>query len=110
MRLVIVLAGIALISVLALSPSTAGSSVTGPEQLQLSLASALRPSHGGPPAAPLGFLPLHPREFALAKAAANNRAGLGVNNAKPPEAVAAGRPSRAIRTSRRALTALTRRG
>jgi len=83
MRLVIVLAGIALISVLALSPSTAGSSVTGPEQLQLSLASALRPSHGGPPAAPLGFLPLHPREFALAKAAANNRARLGVNNAKP---------------------------
>ena len=83
MRLVIVLAGIALVSVLALSPSTAGSSVTGPEQLQLSFASALRPSHGGPPAAPLGFLPLHPRDFALAKAAANNRAGLGVNNAKP---------------------------
>jgi hypothetical protein len=82
-RLVIVAAGIALVSALAVSPSTAGSRVSSHAQLQLSLASALRPSHGGPPAAPLGFLPLHPREFALAKAAANDRAGLGVNGAKP---------------------------
>jgi hypothetical protein len=82
-RLVIVAAGVALVSLLAVSPSTAGSRVASHAQLQLSLASALRPSHGGPPAAPLGFLPLHPREFALAKAAANDRAGLGVNGAKP---------------------------
>jgi hypothetical protein len=77
------LVGIVLVFVLGLSPSTAGSSLASHAQLQLSSASALRPSHGGPPAAPLGFLPLHPREFALAKAAANNRAGLGVNGAKP---------------------------
>lgn len=83
-RFATILVGAVLVSVLALSPGLAGSSVASRSQLSLSPASKLRQSNGGPPAAPLGFLPLHPREFALAKAAANARAGLGVNARKPP--------------------------
>jgi hypothetical protein len=64
--------------------TTAKGKATSPSSLALSTAGSLRQSHGGPPAAPLGFLPLHPREFALAKAAANVRAGVGVNAHKPP--------------------------
>ena len=88
-RTAISLVSTAFALVLAVSPTWAGSSTNStaksrPTPLTLSTAGALRQSHGGPPAPPLGFLPLHPREFALAKAAANARAGLGTNRGKPP--------------------------
>ena len=45
-------------------------------------ASALGPSLGGPAPGPYGFKPLHAREFALAKAAANKRAAAGTGSAR----------------------------
>ena len=39
-------------------------------------ASALAPTHAGGMRPPIGYLPLHAREFAVAKAAANARAGV----------------------------------
>src|SRR5438874_549243 len=49
----------------------------------LKLASEVGPSHGGPSVLPRGYLPLHAREYALAKAAANARAG--VASGRPPK-------------------------
>jgi hypothetical protein len=51
--------------------------------LTVGLASDLGPSRGGPSKAPHGWIALHAREFALAKAAANGRAGVGSNRGKP---------------------------
>ena len=47
------------------------------------LASQVGPSRGGPSGLPRGYMPLHAREYALAKAAANAKAGLG--NGRPPK-------------------------
>jgi hypothetical protein len=47
-----------------------------PSPQSLVPAGDLRPSHGGPALGPLGFLPLHARDYARAKQAANARAGL----------------------------------
>jgi hypothetical protein len=49
----------------------------------LKLASQLGPSRGGASGLPLGYLPLHAREYALAKAAANAKAGLGSSRSRP---------------------------
>ena len=65
------------------SPHLAAHAATGPVPQSLVPAGQLRHSHGGPALAPLGFLPLHAREFARAKAAANARAGLGSKPSRP---------------------------
>ena len=49
----------------------------------LKLASQVGPSRGGPSGLPRGYMPLHAREYALAKAAANAKAGVG--NGRPPK-------------------------
>ena len=49
----------------------------------LKLASQVGPSHGGASGLPRGYVPLHAREYALAKAAANAKAGVG--NGRPPK-------------------------
>jgi hypothetical protein len=49
----------------------------------LAPAGALPPARGGAAGLPRGYLPLHAREFALAKAAANARAGLAASRSKP---------------------------
>jgi hypothetical protein len=51
--------------------------------MTLQPATALGPSRGGPAKAPHGWVALHAREFALAKAAANRRAGVGQNRNRP---------------------------
>jgi hypothetical protein len=45
----------------------------------LALASSLRGTGNGAGGSPIGYLPLHPKQYALAKAAANARAGVGSN-------------------------------
>jgi hypothetical protein len=73
------LAGLAVV----VSPTTAAPA-EGPEgAFPVGLASDLGPSRGTPSNAPHGWIPLHAREFALAKAAANVRAGVGSNRGKP---------------------------
>src|SRR5919199_587216 len=57
----------------------AGSAAASPGRasaLALVPANAVGPS-AGPPAAPRGWLPLHAGDFAVAKAAANRKAGVG---------------------------------
>jgi hypothetical protein len=49
----------------------------------LKLASQVGPSRGGASGLPRGYLPLHAREYALAKAAANAKAGVGNGRPKP---------------------------
>jgi hypothetical protein len=69
----------------------------------------LRASRGGPALGPLGFMPLHARDYARAKAAANARAGLATkpgDRGREAEAVPSSRPTP---TSRRASTAPTGR-
>jgi hypothetical protein len=46
-------------------------------------ADELGPSHAGPALGPLGLMPLHAREYAKAKAAANARAGLSAKPSRP---------------------------
>jgi hypothetical protein len=76
------LAALAALAVV-VSPTTAAPAV-GPESaLAVGLASDLGPSRGGPAKAPKGWMRLHAREFAQAKAAANVRAGVGSNRGKP---------------------------
>ena len=62
---------------------SAGGPPAAPSPLTLTAASDLRPARGGPPRGALGWIPLHAREFARAKAGANGRAGLGGNRGKP---------------------------
>jgi hypothetical protein len=71
------LAGTVSALVAAGSTPAAGTSAASPHAPALVAASALGPSRGGPALGPYGFKPLHAREFALAKAAANKRAAVG---------------------------------
>jgi hypothetical protein len=59
----------------------------------LKLASQLGPSRGGASGLPRGYVPLHAREYALAKAAANGRAGVGNGNGHPKPKPGAGAPT-----------------
>lgn len=75
-------------AVLALAPSASSTAAASgqsdsPSGRTLVPAGALGPSHGGPARGPYGYLPLHAREFARAKAAANQRAGLSNRPTKP---------------------------
>jgi hypothetical protein len=92
-RVAVGLASVLLGLVLTVSPTMAGSKASSPSSLTLVAASELRPSQGGPAAAPLGFRPLHAREFALAKAAANTRAGVGVKAPQAPGGGGGGGPT-----------------
>jgi hypothetical protein len=65
------------------SPTLAGSRAAPPSTPTFGLASQLPPSRGGASNAPHGYMPLHARELALQKAAANARAGVGNNRPKP---------------------------
>lgn len=76
------LAALAALAVV-VSPTTAAPTVAPMSALTVGLASDLGPSRGGPSKAPHGWIALHAREFALAKAAANGRAGVGSNRGKP---------------------------
>jgi hypothetical protein len=76
------LAALAALAVV-VSPTTAAPAVAPMSALTVGLASDLGPSRGGPSKAPHGWIALHAREFALAKAAANGRAGVGSNRGKP---------------------------
>ena len=76
------LAALAALAVV-VSPTTAAPA-EGPEgALPVGLASDLGPSRGGPSNMPKGWMRLHAREFAQAKAAANQRAGVGSNRPRP---------------------------
>src|SRR5512143_1906215 len=57
------------------SPTTAAPAAAPMSALTVGVASDLGPSRGGPSKVPHAWIPLHAREFALAKAAANVRAG-----------------------------------
>ena len=85
-RVVLGLVGLGAV-VAALAASASSSSAGRPPEsrgtLVLVPASEVRPSRGGPAPGPYGWLPLHAREFALAKEAANARAGLAGNHGKP---------------------------
>ena len=70
------LAGILIVLVVTVSPASARNGRMSPSALTLVPANMLRPSHGGPAAGPYGFLPLHARDYARAKAAANAKAGV----------------------------------
>src|SRR6266542_5647453 len=59
----------------------------------LKLASQLGPSRGGASALSRGYVPLHAREYALAKAAANAKAGVGNGNGHPKPKPGAGAPT-----------------
>jgi hypothetical protein len=65
------------------APRAAAVPASDSEAHSLVAAADLGPSHGGPALGPLGFLPLHAREFARAKAAANARAGLTSRPSRP---------------------------
>jgi hypothetical protein len=64
------------------SPALSGSGSTASNPKPLLAASAVGPSPGGRPIGPIGFLPLHARDYARAKAAANARAGLTPSSAR----------------------------
>jgi hypothetical protein len=76
------LAALAALAVI-VSPTTAAPAVGPASALTLVPASELGPSRGGPSKVPHAWIALHAREFALAKAAANVRAGVGSNRGKP---------------------------
>ena len=76
------LAAVAALAVI-VSPTTAAPAVGPAGELTVGLTSELGPSRGGPSKAPHGWIALHAHEFALAKAAANVRAGVGSNRGKP---------------------------
>jgi hypothetical protein len=76
------LAALAALAVV-VSPTTAAPAAEPMSASSVGLASDLGPSHGGPSKVPHAWIPLHAREFALAKAAANRRAGVGSNRGKP---------------------------
>ena len=65
------------------SSHVAAHAASGPAPQSLVPAGELRPSHVGPPRGPLGFLPLHARDYARAKEAANARAGLTTRPSRP---------------------------
>ncbi len=77
------LAGALFALAVTVSPASAGSGATSPSPPTLTSASKLGPSHGGRAGGPYGYLPLHAREFAHAKAAANARAGLAGKPGRP---------------------------
>jgi hypothetical protein len=70
---------VVMIALATVSPVSAKGGPTSPSAPTLVQASKLGPSRGGASGSPYGYLPLHAREFALAKAAANARAGVGSN-------------------------------
>jgi hypothetical protein len=79
---VLVVAAACAFAAAASSPHRAASA-SDPGGSGLVAAGDLKPSRGGPALGPLGFLPLHAREFARAKAAANARAGLASRPGRP---------------------------
>jgi len=72
--------------------ASAGRGTAVPSPLPLVPASEVGPSRGGPASRPYGYLPLHAREFARAKAAANARAG-GLGRPNSPALVVGGGPT-----------------
>src|SRR5947209_8414392 len=77
------LAGTVLALALTVSPASADRGRTAVSGPTLIPAGKVGPSHGGPAGGPYGYLPLHAREFARAKAAANARAGLAAKPGRP---------------------------
>ncbi len=75
------------------SATTAGRSTTASSTPTLVSARDVPPSRGGPPRDPYGYLPLHAREFAHTKAAANARSG-----AKPASPGKSGRGAPIVST------------
>ncbi len=79
-RVPLILGGVSVALVLASSfgsgAGAAGSAVSPSGVPVLLPASALAPTHAGGMRPPIGYLPLHAREFAATKAAANRRAGV----------------------------------
>jgi hypothetical protein len=73
----------AIVLVTTVSSASARTDTPSPSAPTLLPASKLGPSRGGPAGAPYGYLPLHARDFARAKAAANARAGVGVFGTRP---------------------------
>ena len=73
---VLIVAAACAFAMAASSPHLAARAATAPAAPGLVPAGELGPSHAGPALGPLGFLPLHARDYARAKAAANARAGL----------------------------------
>jgi len=80
---IVLLVGSLVLLALTVSSTTAAARAGSDGRLTLRPASALHPVHPAPQGQPLGFRPLHQREYALAKAAANARAGVG-NAARKP--------------------------
>jgi hypothetical protein len=76
------LAALAALAVV-VSPTTAAPAAGPLSALAVIPASELGPSRGGPSKVPHAWIPLHAREFAVAKAAANVRAGVGSNRGRP---------------------------
>ncbi len=75
--------GAAAALVVAVSSSSADRVTPSAGALALVSAGDLAASHGGEAQAPYGWIPLHAREFAHAKAAANAHAGLGGSHGRP---------------------------
>jgi hypothetical protein len=73
--------------------SSAGGSPPPSSDLTLVPVSQLGPSRGGPSQATLSWLPLHASEFGRAKAAANERAGLGNGHGGKPGGGGGGGPT-----------------
>jgi hypothetical protein len=83
------------ISVVALtvSPALADRPAVPSGTPTLKLASQLGPSRGGAAGLSRGYVPLHAREYALAKAGANGKAGVGNGNGHPKPKPGAGAPT-----------------
>jgi hypothetical protein len=80
---VVVLAVACAFAVAASSPRVAASAATDHATYGFVSAGDLRASRGGPALGPLGFMPLHARDYARAKAAANAHAGLATKPSRP---------------------------
>jgi hypothetical protein len=68
---------------LTVSPAVADRPAPSPGAPTIKLAGQLGPSRGGASGLARGYLPIHAREYALAKAAANTKAGVGNGRPKP---------------------------
>jgi hypothetical protein len=70
---------------LTVSPALAERPAASPTTPTLTPAGELRPARGGAAGLPHGYLPLHAREYALVKAAANSKAGLAAARGQKPK-------------------------